>query len=366
VVLNVESSSLKSFKIKNKTILEQCNTLIRLYESKLSKYHLEINDYFIDYLVKILRQKEEDKDISFTDFFEIWKKEHSNIKGMKNYISAMNAFSLFMQKDNILCKEITVNCLKAFELKNNDHVRAKSLYASSIVRIFNDAREYYNDEDTGIIKIKQSLSKYKIPQQNTAQKRALKIEDIRKIFSLKYDDRGSKGYSSRRDLALDCIKLSFCLGGMNSADLYSCTEYDGEYIRYNREKTKDRRKDNAFMEIKVPKQIENLVKKYKGKNTVFNFCERFNSPRFFNKTLNLGLKKIGKETNIDKLEFYAFRHSLATIAVNDLHIDIYLISKLLNHVEGSLHITELYIKKDFDKINKANKKIVNYVFRGIK
>ena len=38
--------------------------------------------------------------------------------------------------------------------------------------------------------------------------------------------------------------------GMNSADLYNATEFDGEYITYYRTKTKDRRNDNAKMIVR--------------------------------------------------------------------------------------------------------------------
>ena len=62
---------------------------------------------------------------------------------------------------------------------------------------------------------------------------------------------------------------------MNSADLYNATEFDGEYITYYRTKTKDRRNDNAKMIVRVHPIIQPLVNKYKGKERVFNFYERF-------------------------------------------------------------------------------------------
>ena len=65
--------------------------------------------------------------------------------------------------------------------------------------------------------------------------------------------------------------------GMNSADLYNATEFDGEYITYYRTKTKDRRNDNAKMIVRVHPIIQPLVNKYKGKERVVNFYERFSS-----------------------------------------------------------------------------------------
>lgn len=99
--------------------------------------------------------------------------------------------------------------MKAFEESLKDRPRAQSLYPNCITRIFNEARDYYNDEDNDIIRIKHSLRKYKPVQQNVAEKRALDVETIRKIFALPYDNIKIKGKSSRHDLALDCFRLSF-------------------------------------------------------------------------------------------------------------------------------------------------------------
>lgn len=224
-----------------------------------------------------------------------------------------------------------------------------------IVRLFNEALNFYNDEDNNIIRIRQSLNKYVVPQQNVAEKRALTVDEVRNIFELSYNGE------IRRDLSLDCYKLSFCLMGMNSADLYNCTDYDGEYITYFRTKTKDRRKDNAEMKIKVHPYIKPLIDKYRGKDHVFNFCDRFSTLENFNRSINIGLKRVGEEIGVEKLQFYSARHSMATIAVNDVRIPIYIINDMLCHVDNSMRITELYIKKDFSAINEANFKLIDYI-----
>ena len=59
------------------------------------------------------------------------------------------------------------------------------------------------------------------------------------------------------------------------------------------------------------------------KNILFNFYERFYSMSDFNRAINIGLKHVGKDVGIDGLQFYAARHSLATIACNDANIPIY-------------------------------------------
>lgn len=352
-----------SFKIKNANILDRCNDIIKEYRNRLSELSLEFNDIDIDTIASYIRQKKENKGISFTDFAAKWIKE-STIKGIKNYKTALNALCSFVGRDNILCEEINVKTMRAFENALKDRPRAQSLYPNCIKTIFNAAREYYNDEDNDIIRIKHSLDKYKPVDQNIAEKRALDVETIRRIFALPYDNIRVKGKSSRHDLALDCFRLSFCLMGMNSADLYYADKLEDNVIIYDRMKTKDRRRDKAEIQVKITDYIKPLVEKYKGKERVFNFYERFTTMESFNRAINIGLKEIGKEIGIECLQFYAARHSMATIAVNDVKISKYIVNDMLNHTDQSLRITELYIKKDFNTINEANVKLLDYVLKA--
>lgn len=350
-----------SFKIKNANIIDRCNDLIKTYRERISELNLEFNDIDIDTIVSYLKQKMDKRGISFTDFANKWISS-STIKGIKNYKTALNAFCLFMGRENILCEDINVRTMKSFENALKDRSRAQSLYPNCIKTMFNAAREYYNDEDNDIIRIKHTLNKYKAVEQNIAKKRALDIETIRKIFALPYDNIKVKGMTSRHDLALDCFKLSFCLMGMNSADLFTASEFDGKTITYNRQKTKDRRRDMAEMQVDIHPYIADLVKKYRGEDRVFNFYKRFSTMEDFNRSINIGLKEVGREVGIERLQFYAARHSLATIACNDVGISKYIVNDMLCHTDQALKITELYIKKDFSQINEANSKILEYIF----
>lgn len=350
-----------SFKIKNANILDRCNDIIKEYRSRLSELSLEFNDIDIDTIVSYIRQKKENNGVSFTEFAAKWIKE-STIKGIKNYKTALNALCSFVGRDNILCEEINVKTMRAFENALKDRPRAQSLYPNCIKTIFNAAKEYYNDEDNDIIRIKHSLDKYKPVEQNIAEKRALDVETIRMIFTLPYDNIRIKGKSSRHDLALDCFRLSFCLMGMNSADLYYADRLEDNTIIYDRMKTKDRRRDKAEIHVKITDYIKPLVEKYKGKERVFNFSERFATMESFNRAINIGLKEVGKDLGIERLQFYAARHSMATIAYNYVHVPKYIVDEMLNHVNGSLRMVDVYVKRDFTQINEANTKLLEFIF----
>lgn len=151
---------------------------------------------------------------------------------------------------------------------------------------------------------------------------------------------------------------------MNSVDLFNVTDICNNRLVYYRTKTKDRRSDQAKMEVAIPQIIMPIVMKYHDETgqRVFKFYRHYSSYSTFNKAINRGLKEIGKQLQIDDLEFYAARHSWATIALNKCGIDKYTVHSALNHVDETMRITDIYIERDFVNENKANAKVVKYVF----
>ena len=161
-------------------------------------------------------------------------------------------------------------------------------------------------------------------------------------------------------MARDCYILSFCLIGMNSVDLYECASYSNGVLAYERAKTRDRRTDNAHIEIVVPNIVKPLFEKYKGDSRVFNFYKKYSNAANFNKHINKGLHIIADTLGIPHFDFYSARHTWASIARNRLGIDKYTIHEALNHV-SDMDITDIYIQKDYTNINKANEKVIAYI-----
>ena len=177
-------------------------------------------------------------------------------------------------------------------------------------------------------------------------------------------DRKGREITGRFNLAKDCFILSFALIGMNSADLYWCEETDNDVITYSRVKTSDRRNDKAKMKVRIMDIIKPLVDKYRDRTgkRVFNFYKHYSTADSFNKAINYGLKQIGEILQIDDLEYYAARHSWATLAVNKVGIDKYTVHAALNHIDEAMKVTDIYIERDFEMENEANKKVIEYVF----
>lgn len=374
----------KEFKIKPSSPIKQdVEALIRSYYEKCAKLQIELNHYTLDDIMDYLNgEQEKNQIIDFIKFSREWIVS-TTIKGAPNYTSAINALVRFIGKEELDVNLITKDFLDSFKtFLNKEHEtrtkkliqqgkrvpsnRSLSLYLISIKKLFNEAKKKYNKKDKNLILIPHSpFDDFVMPKQEATRKRAIPADIIKKVWKLPYKDM-KKGYKAtcRYNLAKDCFILSFCLMGINSADLYNATKMDGNTITYYRTKTKDRRLDNAKMMVEIPHIIQPIINKYRDKTgkRLFNFYQYYCDEKGFNKAINYGLKEIGSILGIDDLEYYAARHSWATIALNKVGIDKYIVHAALNHIDDSMKVTDIYIERDFVNENKANAKVVRYVF----
>ena len=370
----------KSFNFKEgTTVKREVDKLIQTYQEKCAKLQLEVNHYTLDDIFSFLKsEREQTQSIDFIQYCKEWL-ETTGIKGKKNYQSALNSFISYLGKEHLKTDEVTSQLLNGFKahlnLRREKQViqlqkqgkripsnRTVSLYLGSIRHLFNEAKKKYKN----IILIPHSPFEHvEVPKQEATRKRALSAETINQILKLPYiRNANGKERICPFNLAKDCFILSFCLMGMNSVDLHSCDEIEDNAITYYRSKTTGRRLDKAKMKVDILPVLSSLMEKYKDYTgrRVFRFYQMYNTANNFNRAINLGLKQIGKILKIDDLEFYAARHSWATIALNKVGIDKYTVHAALNHVDETMRVTDIYIERDFVNENKANAKVVKYVF----
>ena len=362
---------------------QEADRLVLHYRTLVNSLHLDSgNDDVSEIVNRLLCKEEAEKPIDFIAFSKKWINETS-IKGKDNYTTALNSFIRFLGKEELEIKKITVDLLEHYrdyiikvrkervktlqaEGKRVPSNRCLSLYLMSLRHLYSEAQKFYNKPDKGLIRIPHTPFEYfKIPKQEATRKRAVTPQQIKAIWSLPYQNihKGVK-HTCRPDLAKDCFILSFCLMGINSVDLYNATELRGKKLVYCRTKTKDRRLDKAKMEVDVPDMVLPIIEKYRDTTgqRLFKFYRDYRDHKAFNKAINKGLKEIGDQLQIDDLEYYAARHSWATIALNKCKIDKYTVHAALNHVDENMRVTDIYIERDFVNENKANQKVVKYVF----
>ena len=92
---------------------------------------------------------------------------------------------------------------------------------------------------------------------------------------------------------------------------------------------------------------------------VFKFHKMYQTIDAFNSALSFGMRRIGKELGFERLTFYAARHSWATIAVNEAEVDKYTVHSALNHVDAQTKITDVYIRKSYEAVDKANRRVLD-------
>jgi len=338
--------------LKNSPIYIKVREIIRNTEKAYEALDTHLTGERIDACEAVGRMKRSQVP-TFFEYAEKWL-DRCELKGKKNYKSVVKHFRTFLGSD-IHFSAFSYKLLSDYCYSLKDTSKAKASYPGCIKVIYDAAEKEYNLPPW-------SSLRFDIPKATRPQHRALDKDVLRKIFS--YD-----GKEVRAVLARDCCILSFCLCVTNSADLYNAPPIKNNILAYDRTKTKDLRYDNAHIEISIPRQVLPLVRKYKGRVRAFRFHQMYSSESAFNKAINKGLKFIQRKVEKDlgtafakPLTFYDIRHSYATIARNELGIEKSTIHSILNHIEKDYAIDDIYIKKDYTLINKANKKVVDYVF----
>lgn len=168
--------------------------------------------------------------------------------------------------------------------------------------------------------------------------RNLPVETLRRIRDLQL--KGDKA------IYKDAFMLSFYLIGINLADLLDLKKdciVNGR-LQYKRAKT------GKNYSIKIEPEARAIIDKYPGKTHLLFFAEKYDNFRAY---CNYALRKIEPG-----LTWYWARYSWANFAV-DLDIPKDIISECLGHQHGS-DITGVYIKYSLDKIDDANRKVLDY------
>ncbi|TYP94449.1 integrase-like protein [Sphingobacterium allocomposti] len=369
----VKKQLTKDFKIKDPFIADKVEQQLRDYRKMISDLDDRLDYFTATSLRDYLRDKDEDIDfIKFcTQHIERLKKEGRG-GSAKNQSVIRNSLVDYFKRPSVSIKEINSNMLMAYERYlrtertmtryNQDNkpvvTTEKGLSDSGLHNhmrdlrtLFNAAREVYNNEDLGIYRIKHyPFKKYKVGSPPLTKKRNNTLEQVLTIR----DCVTIPG--SRAELAKELYMLSFYLCGINAVDLYQITERDVRNGRldYNRSKTQGKRKDNAFISIKIVDEAKPLLEKYLGK-----LRERYSSANALNWALCKGMEQLRKLTGIPELTLYWARHTFANTARNDCRMSKDDVALALNHVDEGNRTTDIYIAKDWKIVDDVQRKVIS-------
>ena len=377
----------KTFKVKDVFLLNDLNSRILQYEDiKVRKLNSRINLYSAKELADYLQQESRpgtDPGIDFLQFAQahinrlVSRGKCSTAQPMISTIRALQDYC--NGRNKIPISEITVKFLHGFETylrgerilkRKNQHgtivtTKSKGLsdisladYMACLRTIFNSAIDEFNDPDKDEVRILHyPFRKYKIDKSMPSRKRNLSVAQVTEI-------RDSILTTVRGSLARDVFMLSFYLVGSNLVDLYQAlpVQYARGRFSYHRQKTSGRRSDRAFISIKVEPEAKILFEKYRDPSgqRLFNFHRLYTTPHIFSSNINLGLKQIAKslKSTVPVSTYYA-RHSWATIARNDCGVSKDDVHQALNHADDGMKVTDIYIAKDWSRIDKANRLVLD-------
>jgi integrase len=354
----------RSGQIKDYQVLDACNAIISKWRDTIVKLGSAASLLSAKDLAHILKNAE--VDIFRLNFIEHIREVAKTKRGQTSRNYCVMARSLERFSRNLDVNDITPQLLKNYEqwLRDADISPGTITQYMTLVRsAHNAARLQYNDEEAGVTRIpRQPFAKYKIPQPPVPVARGVDLETLQAIIDLE-DEPSVK---SRRNIARDCFALSFALGGMNYADIYSLPfdALKGDYIEYNRQKTRDARADDALYRVKVIDEIRPLLIRYRdpAKKRLFRFYSHYTTLNSFRESICFGMSCIEKILPYKRhYTFYAARHTYASLAYNVAKIDKYTVHELLNHSDKEMKITDRYIERDWQRLFDAHERIVRLV-----
>ena len=294
----------------------------------------------------------DDVQISFLDLIEekiATTKQDCSYRTSETYIATLMKLRLFLKDKDLMINEVTPELMESFQrwLKKQHlamntisfHMRKlRAVYNKAVDRgLTNDLRPFW-DVYTGMAK---------------TQKRAITIDDIKRMKSLELDDP-MDAYA--RDLFL----FSFYTRGMAFVDIAYLRKSDVNdgILTYQRKKT------GQLLTMRWEPSMQEIAERYPSKSGYYllpiihscNGKER-NQYRHVQTLINESLKTVGKMAGLgQKLTMYVARHSWATIA-RQMGVPINVISYGMGH--SNEKTTEIYLKSlDRNIIDEANHKIL--------
>lgn len=236
-------------------------------------------------------------------------------------------------------EEITPSYLNSFYNsmeKTSPSVNARNIHLRNIRAAFNSA---IDDELTQYYPFR----KVKIRYEQT-RKRALSVEQLRQLFNADVPEWKKKW--------IDAFKLTFCLIGINTIDLFNAPPVVGDRLVYTRSKT------SKFYEIKIEPEAREIIEKYKSKKHLMNCMDHITFYKHFAMRMNDNVKSV-----MPGVTSYWARHTWASIAA-ELDIPKETIAHALGHSNSS--VTDIYIDFNYKKVDEANRRVLDYVFNDIK
>lgn len=296
-----------------------------------------------------------EKQLTVEEHFKTFMSNKIRHKTIETYEQTLKKILKYNKKE-LTFQDIDLKWLREFEtllIKEGLAVNTISIHMRNLRTIFNNAID-----DELIPQNIYPFRKFNIKTEETF-KRSLTIEQLRQLRDYNCEQHQIK----YRELFM----LMFYLIGINSIDLFNNKKTDNIIngrINYRRSKT------GRLYSIKIEPEAQIIIDKYKGSKYLIDIAEKLKNPNDYLKRLDKNLKQIGevkigkqgKKTRdpiLPNLSSYWARHTWATIA-GELEIPKETIAAALGHEIGH-KVTSIYIDFNRNKVDEANRKVIDYV-----
>ena len=287
--------------------------------------------------------------------------EHSN-NYEKRSTRESNEYTLSVMRkyykdlDAMNFEDVTYAWLSDFEVwmkKNNLSQNTRKIHFGNIHTAM---REAYKRELTGA----DPFRRFSFRPAKT-RKRSLDVAVLRSLINYPVEPFA--------EIYRDMFVLSFMLLGINSIDLYNLKEVTRQgRIEYDRSKT------GGIFSVKVEPEAMAIIEKYRGEKGLLCIADRWSDHRNFRHQMNAAIKRIGVAQGKGKKDkpsvglfaevtSYWARHTWGTLAY-EIGVNDDTISQALGHQGSGARVTEVYIRRNMDRVDEANRRVLDWVLYG--
>ncbi len=304
-----------------------------------------------DVVAEFIRKKEEDSFFIFMNGIILRLKQLNRYGTALNYKSALNSFRKFRENNDIKFDEINTSIIEEYEAYLFDRgltPNSTSFYMRILRAVYNRAVE------NEIILDHKPFKKVFTGMERTC-KRAIGIKELKRLRELDLSK------NPRLELSRDTFLFLFFCRGMSFIDAAFLKDSNlrSGVLTYRRHKT------NQLLQIKVVRQIKDIIEQYHVKDSpyIFPFISKEKTDAYKQyhcvlHKINRDLKLLGQMIGLSRpLTTYVSRHAWATIA-KQKKIPLTIISEALGH--DSEKTTRIYLDSlDTATIDKANDMIIS-------
>ena len=291
-------------------------------------------------------EREEDATPSFLSVYDKFAETRQSERTKEIYrVTGRKIRNLIPRAEKIKIVDVDLDWLEAFDemlIAKGNNGSTRNIDFRNIRAVLKHAKKHKLITDD-------PFEDFDMPETSSPD-RALTIEQLQTLLNAEVEPWEEK----YRDFFL----LSLLLIGMNTEDLLHQTKIEDGRITYNRSKT------HKEISVKVEPEAQAILDKYRGKKYLLNVLDTYANTHNWTSKVDASLKAIAKRNGLPEVTMYWARHTWATLVHADLGVDINTVADALGH-QPPRKVTLIYIKKrDYSRVDEANRKMIDYIFRN--